>query len=529
MLHLACAELKDWEWFSVESTISDNPNELLVRLVELKPDVLCSTLYLFNSQFVLELLQRFKAVVPECPVLVGGPECLGNAALEVLQRSTAIDCAFSGEGEEALALLLDSIANGSFPTAIPGAFYRNALEQTFLPASTVQIYSSWEESLAPASSPFFNLDKPFVQMETSRGCPQSCIYCTSCRSKVRNKSIEQVREELTMLSAKKVKEIRLLDRSFNLPPTRAVKLLQLFREEFPELNFHLEIHPEFLNSELCEELKKANFQQLHLEAGIQSFDQLVLNACGRGGNTDKAREGLIFLASCKNFDTHADLLAGLPEQNWQTLLNDIKSMLEIAPAEIQLEILKVLPGTELRAQAEELKIRYNPETPYEVLQTADLSVEELYKAAILSRMLDLFYNQKYLQEIFRKLAQNNENFVEDFFAYLLEKDFTASFTASLRKRFLLLAEYIKKHCQEEGFSLAIQWLKAGLSTSDLPFYELEKLDALPCGFKLIEGQDLVKSKKNTRLWLLKNEDTAYVFAFNRAISMQFPCAMWIRE
>ena len=76
--------------------------------------------------------------------------------------------------------------------------------------------------------------------------------------------------------------------------------------------------------------------------------------------------------------------------------------------EIQLESLKLLPGTEMRRRAEELGIQYSPLPPYEVLQTREINVSELQTARQLSRLLDGFYNTPAWQSITRKLILKEE-------------------------------------------------------------------------------------------------------------------------
>ena len=56
---------------------------------------------------------------------------------------------------------------------------------------------------------------------------------------------------------------------------------------------------------------------------------------------------------------------------------DVRTLAGYNAGEIQLESLKLLPGTEMRRRAEELGIRYSPLPPYEVLQTNEISVNEL--------------------------------------------------------------------------------------------------------------------------------------------------------
>ena len=54
------------------------------------------------------------------------------------------------------------------------------------------------------------------------------------------------------------------------------ELLHLFREYTPDICFHLEIHPALLSEELKEELAILPNGLLHLEAGIQSLREPVL-------------------------------------------------------------------------------------------------------------------------------------------------------------------------------------------------------------------------------------------------------------
>ena len=529
MLHLAAEHLGNWQWECIEATIAEQPGELAVRLFELQPDLVCASFYLFNSAALLAILERFKVLRPECPVVVGGPECLGPGAEEVLRRSMALDCAVSGEGEDCLPKIMQSIEAGRFPEIFSGAACRFPGGEIHSCGTSPSLqYSAWKDAPAPVLSQFFRSDKPFVQMETTRGCPHGCLYCTSCRSPVRSKTLEQVRQELQLLEQKGIREIRLLDRTFNLPESRAVSLLRLFRQEFPLLRFHLEIHPQYLGAELRQELQLARPGQLHLEAGVQSLSDEVLRAIGRDSSAELSMSGLKFLCSSRAFDTHSDLLAGLPRQTFPSLLNDIKELVAVGPAEIQLEILKILPGTPLRKMAGQLNVLFNPSPPYEVLQSDCFSASELIIAAMLSRMLDLFYNQPALQDSFRQLAQNNRQFLEHFSDFLQRQGFSAQWSGSLKKRFCLLADYIDPTWHDCAASLAFNWLKAGLTLAETPFHQPEQIDLLPENSELLEGNIAVLTHKNTRLWQLKTKQNTFIFALNRAISMQTPCAIWTR-
>ena len=63
-------------------------------------------------------------------------------------------------------------------------------------------------------------------------------------------------------------------------------------------------------------------------------------------------------------ETHADLIAGLPLYHLSEIFEDVRTLAEYGAGEIQLESLKLLPGTEMRRRAEELGIQYSPLPPY---------------------------------------------------------------------------------------------------------------------------------------------------------------------
>lgn len=152
--------------------------------------------------------------------------------------------------------------------------------------------------------------------------------------------------------------------------------MKLFRE-FSGIRFHLEIHPALLTNELKTALADMPTGCLHLEAGIQSLHENVLMQSRRSGDLQHSLEGLRYLCSLTNMETHADLIAGLPLYKLEQIFEDIHVLAHFGAGEIQLESLKVLPGTEMRKRAEEWGIRYSPYPPYEVLETNEITAEEL--------------------------------------------------------------------------------------------------------------------------------------------------------
>ena len=63
----------------------------------------------------------------------------------------------------------------------------------------------------------FRWDKQFVQLETSRGCFNNCRFCVSGIEKVaqQNIPIAELRRRLQNIASKGIRQVRVLDRTFN--------------------------------------------------------------------------------------------------------------------------------------------------------------------------------------------------------------------------------------------------------------------------------------------------------------------------
>ena len=366
---------------------------------------------------------------------------------------------------------------------------------------------------SPESSVFFNFDSPFVQIETSRGCFNSCSFCVSGADKpVRSQTLEKIEQRLTLISSKGIKDIRVLDRTFNFSTSRALEMFELFKR-FSHMNFHLEIHPALLTPSVKEALANMPQGMLHLEAGMQSLKDEVLIASGRKGENTKAIEGVKFLCSLTNFETHTDLIAGLPNYTLDQIMSDVKTLSELNAGEIQLELLKLLPGTKMRNDAELLGIKYATDTPYEVLQTPHITMDELNISRLLSKMIDKFYNAKGWQSITRRLINENDNFLQSFLHHLISTDKVEQ-PLSLEKRGSLLYFFCKDHYPSYLTDISLQWISNGMSL---------KREEAGNVVKLPENQipTHLKEDNNSRYYKLSGEKE-YIIGFDRSKSHSSP-------
>lgn len=484
-LHAQMANDPDLEWEVVSSTINENVGMVVEEIYRHHPDILAATAWLFNHEQLMHILYRLQALLPDSQFVLGGPEFLGDNET-FLRRHPFVSCVFRGEGEEAFPQWIACREQPERWKAIPGLCYINR-QGTYIDNGTARV-PDFSRLIPPEQSRFFNWSKPFVQLETTRGCFNTCAFCVSGGEKpIRTLSIESIRERLRVIHRHGIRNVRVLDRTFNYNPRRAQALLRLFLEFHPDIRFHLEIHPALLSEELKEELKQLPAGLLHLEAGIQSLREPVLQTSRRAGKLDDALQGLQFLCALPNMETHADLIAGLPLYRLSEIFEDVRTLAGYNAGEIQLESLKLLPGTEMRRRAEELGIRYSPLPPYEVLQTREISVGELQTARRLSRLLDGFYNTKAWQDITRRLILNDPNFLHLFLEHLTKRNLIDQ-PMSLEKRGLVLYEFCKTHYPTWQDAVSIAWIEAGMSLKKAPAKKVRtKRQTPPARWNIVYG------------------------------------------
>ena len=513
-IHAQVSERKDWEWCVVRGTINDNPGSLAAAVAQERPDVIAATFWLFTHQMQIEVLSRAIQLLDDVKVVCGGPEFLGDNE-GFLRRHPFVTAIVRGEGEEALPEFLDAINNESQWKGISGLCWLSDTDG-YHDNGTARV-ADFASLRYPEESEFFKWDKPFVQLETTRGCFNTCAFCVSGGEKpVRYQSLEQVQARLENICAHGIKDIRVLDRTFNYDTDRACSMLDIFTQYDGRLRFHLEIHPSLLSESLKAKLAGLPKGLLHLEAGIQSLDSNVLEESGRKGSLKSSLEGLSYLCSLDNVETHADLIAGLPSYTLDMLCDDIGTLAGIGVNELQIESLKVLPGTRMRTQAKELGLRYSPLPPYEIMQTSCMSPWDLKTAMQVSRMIDFYYNAPTWQDVTRALIADDGSFIRAFTKHL-EQIMVLDSPLSLERRGVILYEYCKVHHPQHVTEVSIAWIEAGCSLKKEPAGNIVKIKNLEVYMAETGVQMEVRygsADPSHRYFLLTSPDGRFIFGYD---------------
>ena len=89
-----------------EYTINQPLDDILMDLYEAHPDVVCFSCYLWNIQYVEQIITELAKVLPGVKIWLGGPEVSYDAP-QMMRKYPVISGVICGEGEETFRELAD--------------------------------------------------------------------------------------------------------------------------------------------------------------------------------------------------------------------------------------------------------------------------------------------------------------------------------------------------------------------------------------------------------------------------------------
>lgn len=296
-------------------------------------------------------LAGVRDVVARCrnraPVVLGGSgfSLMPVALLDYLDG----DYGVVGEGELVLPQLLDCLVNGGDPAALPGVVVRGAA--TFLPPEPVAEIGAPNRSLFQVAD--YNRLGGMANLQTKRGCPFACIYCTYPLlegSRMRLRDVAAIIGEIRDLVDNHGTEyLYFVDDIFNYPMDFAAELCREMIAARLPIKWSAFINPGFISPALVETMVAAGCDAM--EFGSDSGSEAMLRNLGKSFTAEDIRSASA-LCRQSGIDFAHYILFGGPGENEATVLESFQLMDEVhATAVIGMTGIRIFPGTALHGRS----------------------------------------------------------------------------------------------------------------------------------------------------------------------------------
>ena len=396
-----------------EYTINQPLDQILMDLYKRKPEVLCFSCYLWNIEYVEQLVAELGKIMPQTDIWLGGPEVSYHAS-HMLEQFPQVYGIMRGEGEETFLELAEFYYNNS----------GKSLEQCEKVQRLKEIvgitFRDGEEIIETADRSVMDLSKvPFVYedldvfknkiiyYESSRGCPFSCSYCLSSIDKcLRFRDLELVKKELQFFINHEIPQVKFVDRTFNCKHSHSMEIWSYIKEhDKGKTNFHFEVAADLLNEEELNLISTMRPGLIQLEIGVQSTNEQTIKEIHRTMKFSQVTEVVNRVHAAKNIHQHLDLIAGLPFEDYNSFHKSFCDVYALRPEQLQLGFLKVLKGSYMEEKTKDYELLYQNRPPYEVLSTKWLPYSDVICLKGLEEMVEVYYNSRQFEHTMELLEQ----------------------------------------------------------------------------------------------------------------------------
>ena len=274
-----------------------------------------------NTPVILHVARELRRRRPGLKLMAGGQVPTSRPAFFVGGADPAFDAVGQGEGEP---LVVDLVAalRGERPLAsVAGVAFPDGAGGVTVTAPAAQVADldagplpDWQATLKPA------LYGPGLAapVETTRGCPYRCSFCSIpgyFGRAPRHKSVARILTELRHLKSLGVQEISFIDDSFATHLPRARQLFQAMVDEKLGLRFGVQIRADIVaaNPELIALAARAGL--ILAVVGFEGYSERVLSEADKGSSRsiNETASRLLRSHGVCVYGTH---LFGGPDATW---------------------------------------------------------------------------------------------------------------------------------------------------------------------------------------------------------------------
>lgn len=333
------------EWLvPIQQTLTDK--ELLAYVEQHQPDVLCTSHYMWNHEYLIAQLSQVKSQLSDhIKVIAGGPSINVNLDPDFFNKHPYIDYAVYGAGEHAFADIIKSLVDQTpmvaFNTSNCGWINPNTgqpivAEYKFVKMISTSPFTHNKELFAAMTQTLLDRNGTlYLPYTLTRGCPYSCTFCdwnSGLGNKIsRRKNTYQ--EEIDLFHELGIKQIYLSDANVG-QYDEDVDMIEYFAQKNLQHNAGFKISGNYsklrkdVNLKIFNIMATSGLVQKTLNFSIQDTNEEILKNINRpdvGWDVHAAMADQL-VTNHPQLIVKAQLIYGLPGQTpvtWRETLNQI--------------------------------------------------------------------------------------------------------------------------------------------------------------------------------------------------------------
>ena len=322
------------------------------------PDVIGISVRNIDDQTMKDtkfLVEPIREVISHCRSISKAKIVLGGAGYSVYPERAltylGADMGIRGEGEFAFPALLDTIQKGGDLSQVLSLYvagkglqgtrtFPKDLDMLPLPETSVLISSLSKK------------DDVWLPVQTRRGCPMDCSYCSTASIEgraIRQRSPQKIVEEITRYRRMGFRQLYFVDNTFNLPAVYALDLCgEIIRADL-DMAWQCIVYPIEIEPNLAKAMKNSGCRQAAI--GFESGSERMLRALNKRFTLNDVRITCERLAD-NDIRRFGFLLLGGPGETRASVEESLAFADSLDLDELKISIgVRIYPDTELASIA----------------------------------------------------------------------------------------------------------------------------------------------------------------------------------
>ena len=370
----------------VEITLFKYIDEIDKAVNENPPDILGLSNYCWSHNVSYEIFKMCKKTNPNVVTIWGGPNFPIDfpSQKKFMERYKEVDIYVPTEGEIGFSNVvkkvlesnsIDEVKQKITQNPIDGCVSRNEQGQIQCTIPTLRI-SSLDEIPSPylngMMTKFFD-GKLTPMLQTNRGCPFHCTFCTDGRdevNKVNSFDIKRVQSEIQYIAEhipKNTHSLHISDLNFGMYP-RDIEIcesLAKIQEKFGYPKYIKCTTGKNQKDKIIKAIKRLN-SSLRVTMSVQSLDPDVLNNIRRDNISVDHMLALYPAIKEADLQTTSEVILGLPGETYSNHIQTLRDLIRAKMDEIVVHTCMLLDGSEMNLPEERKK--WGMKTKFRALQ-----------------------------------------------------------------------------------------------------------------------------------------------------------------